>query len=121
MSHFTVPRARVARWILGSLSLLLASADADAQAKKQDPKDTPKRVEKQDPSAAADCLDEFSGKTVKDRKTGMKLLMERSKKVPKVGTLAPDFTLKVRGSDKRVKLSSFRGKRPVVLVFGSYT
>jgi hypothetical protein len=33
----------------------------------------------------------------------------------------PDFTLKRLGSDERVRLSSFQGKRPVALVFGSYT
>ena len=37
------------------------------------------------------------------------------------GDLAPDFTLKTKEGDRAVKLSSFRGKRPVVLVFGSYT
>jgi len=38
-----------------------------------------------------------------------------------VGDAAPDFAL--RTSDKKgvVQLSSFRGKQPVVLVFGSYT
>lgn len=39
----------------------------------------------------------------------------------KVGDPAPDFTLRrLKGKDK-VKLSSFKGKRPVVLIFGSYT
>ncbi len=39
----------------------------------------------------------------------------------KEGTVAPDFTLRPPGSGKAVTLSSFRGKRPVVLIFGSYT
>lgn len=61
-------------------------------------------------------------------------------KEPKVGDAAPDFTLakldttddaksgskpepKTRGKDKKetVRLSSFKGKRPVVLVLSSYT
>jgi hypothetical protein len=34
---------------------------------------------------------------------------------------APDFALKTPDGTAEVELSSFRGKRPVVLVFGSYT
>jgi hypothetical protein len=37
------------------------------------------------------------------------------------GDEAPDFELERTGHGERVRLSSFRGKRPVVLVFGSYT
>jgi hypothetical protein len=40
---------------------------------------------------------------------------------PKVGTPAPDFTLKTLDGKGEVTLSSFRGKQPVVLIFGSYT
>lgn len=39
----------------------------------------------------------------------------------KVGDPAPDFELKRLEGKGEVKLSSFKGKRPVVLVFGSYT
>jgi hypothetical protein len=39
----------------------------------------------------------------------------------KVGDLAPDFSLQTLDKKSRVQLSSFRGQRPVVLVFGSYT
>lgn len=43
-------------------------------------------------------------------------------KLPKVGDEAPDFDLPMLGmKGKTVKLSSFRGDRPVALVFGSYT
>ena len=38
-----------------------------------------------------------------------------------VGDTAPDFALATADHKARVALSSFRGKRPVVLVFGSYT
>lgn len=38
-----------------------------------------------------------------------------------VGDPAPDFTLKTLDRSATVRLSSFRGDRPVVLVFGSYT
>ena len=37
------------------------------------------------------------------------------------GDMAPDFTLRRQGQGGRVTLSSYRGARPVVLVFGSYT
>src|SRR5512146_382677 len=37
------------------------------------------------------------------------------------GDAAPDFTLKTLDKSSEVSLSSFRGKSPVVLVFGSYT
>ncbi len=39
----------------------------------------------------------------------------------KVGDPAPDFALKMANSSSTVELSSFRGKEPVVLVFGSHT
>jgi hypothetical protein len=39
----------------------------------------------------------------------------------RVGDLAPDFTLPTLDRTQEVTLSSFRGTRPVVLVFGSYT
>jgi flagellar basal body-associated protein FliL len=38
-----------------------------------------------------------------------------------VGDMAPDFDLETTDHSLRVRLSEFRGDRPVVLVFGSYT
>lgn len=35
--------------------------------------------------------------------------------------VAPDFLLKRQGAEAQVSLSSFRGKKPVALIFGSYT
>ena len=46
---------------------------------------------------------------------------ERDAMGPQVGELPPDFTLGRLGVDEAVTLSSFRGQRPVALVFGSYT
>jgi hypothetical protein len=37
------------------------------------------------------------------------------------GQMAPDFSLSALNKSETVQLSSFRGKQPVVLVFGSYT
>ncbi len=42
-------------------------------------------------------------------------------KAPKRGDLAPDFELQDPSGATAVRLSDFRGKRPVALVFGSYT
>lgn len=39
----------------------------------------------------------------------------------KVGDKAPDFTLKLLGSDKKLTLSSNFGKQPTALIFASYT
>jgi hypothetical protein len=38
-----------------------------------------------------------------------------------VGDAAPDFTLKSPDGASQVQLSSYRGSKPVVLIFGSYT
>ncbi|HLX45521.1 MAG TPA: hypothetical protein VKR43_18880 [Bryobacteraceae bacterium] len=38
-----------------------------------------------------------------------------------VGQEAPVFVLKTADGGSEVRLDSFRGKRPVVLIFGSYT
>jgi hypothetical protein len=38
-----------------------------------------------------------------------------------VGAMAPDFTLPKLGTDGEVRLSEFRGRTPVVLVFGSFS
>ncbi|MBW2282627.1 MAG: hypothetical protein JRG76_14485 [Deltaproteobacteria bacterium] len=47
--------------------------------------------------------------------------LETDSRAPKVGDLAPDFELQDPEGVTRVRLSDFRGKRPVALVFGSYT
>lgn len=39
----------------------------------------------------------------------------------KVGDMAPDFDLKTADGKGQVRLSSFRGQKPVVLIFGSHT
>jgi hypothetical protein len=46
---------------------------------------------------------------------------ERQPEKLKVGDAAPDFTLPDPSGKKEVKLSSFQGKKPVVLIFGSCT
>lgn len=65
-----------------------------------------------------------TGTAQKDRKEEVNTPPARGERLPdrlKEGDVAPDFSLpRVRGKGE-VKLSSFRGKRPVVLIFGSYT
>ncbi len=40
---------------------------------------------------------------------------------PRAGALAPDFELYDVSGEHRVRLSDFRGQKPVALVFGSFT
>ena len=37
------------------------------------------------------------------------------------GDIAPDFHLKTKDGKREIALSEFKGKKPVVLIFGSYT
>jgi hypothetical protein len=40
---------------------------------------------------------------------------------PKVGQMAPDFELPDHQRERRLRLSQYRDKKPVVLIFGSFT
>lgn len=40
---------------------------------------------------------------------------------PRLGDFAPDFTLPTHDGTEKIKLRSFRGQKPVVLIFGSFT
>ena len=40
---------------------------------------------------------------------------------PKAGDEAPDFELCDSNGENPVRLSNFRGKKPVALIFGSFT
>ena len=51
----------------------------------------------------------------------MQFLAERETLAPGIGSDAPDFKLPRLGSAEPVQLSSFRGRKPVALIFGSYT
>jgi hypothetical protein len=56
-----------------------------------------------------------------EKRAELKQYMAARKDKFQAGDPAPDFRLKVRGGEQTVALSSFRGRRPVALVFGSYT
>ena len=45
----------------------------------------------------------------------------REDKGPKAGTVAPVFTLHSLDGKEEFNLASYRGKKPVILFFGSYT
>lgn len=51
----------------------------------------------------------------------MKTQLASNEKAPKAGDPAPDFTLTDVSGERRVTLSDFQGKKPVALVFGSFT
>ena len=57
----------------------------------------------------------------KDREALIKKHRSRPDTAPKLASSAPNFTLKTLSGEEEVDLASFRGKKPVVLVFGSYT
>jgi peroxiredoxin len=50
-----------------------------------------------------------------------KLQKNLDRKAPRAGDIAPDFTLSDVTGKESVRLSDFRGQKPVALVFGSYT
>ena len=60
----------------------------------------------------------FIFKYRRDVMTGQK---ELDKRAPRIGDVAPDFTLSDTNGENPVTLSDFRGKKPVALVFGSFT
>ena len=63
----------------------------------------------------------MSPQTLKNRREANAWQRRFDPLAPKVGDLAPDFALHdVRGLEQ-VRLSNFRGKKPVALIFGSFT
>ena len=60
-------------------------------------------------------------KTIKNRREAKAWHEAYDPLAPKAGDVAPDFQLCDIQGENPVRLSSFRGKRPVALVFGSFT
>lgn len=58
---------------------------------------------------------------LKYRRKLMKRQIRLNNLAPQTGDLAPDFTLSDISGTESITLSDFRGKKPVVLVFGSFT
>jgi hypothetical protein len=68
-----------------------------------------------------DNLEFLVPETFKNRQEATAWQQKYDPGAPKVGDLAPDFQLfDVRGEES-VRLSDFRDKKPVALVFGSFT
>lgn len=70
---------------------------------------------------ARELLENHGSKLDTTVRDALEAVVARDEMGPKEGENPPDFNLKLMGSDDRVSLSSFKGKRPVALIFGSYT
>lgn len=79
---------------------------------------------------SSECLAQQNDKGSDSAKQDQKPRQERrggrrgartNDKAPKIGDLAPDFTLKSLDGKSETQLSKFKGSKPVVLFFGSYT
>ena len=66
---------------------------------------------------------QLTSEAARERVTVSRLGAEAAAKEggPQVHSLAPDFDLPEVGAKRQVRLSEFRGKSPIVLVFGSYS
>ena len=70
---------------------------------------------------AREMFDAVHGDLTGILREAMEEVVLRDEMGPHVGDVPPDFDLKLLGSEERVKLSSFRGNKPVALIFSSYT
>ncbi len=61
------------------------------------------------------------GEGKRGRRDQIKNRMSKDDNAPKVGDAAPTFKLKSLDGKSETDLASFKGKKPVVLFFGSYT
>lgn len=59
--------------------------------------------------------------TIQNRKQATSWQKKYDQHAPRAGDEAPDFALRDVTGKKEVRLSQFRGKKPVVLIFGSFT
>ena len=70
---------------------------------------------------ARELLEGWQEELPEEVRSALEATLARDEKGPRVGEMPADFDLKRLGSEERVLLSHFRGKRPVALAFGSYT
>lgn len=59
--------------------------------------------------------------TIKEIRRIKSIQREVEKTVPRVGDMAPDFELWDVNVTESVRLSDFRDRKPVALIFGSFT
>ena len=84
----------------------------------------PERIAKRIATISDEEL-EFRGRTREGMRRGWLERIERDKKSPRIGDLAPEFELELlspagQRTGETLKLSALRG-RPVGLIFGSFT
>ena len=72
-------------------------------------------------TSAREMLDALGPDLPDPLRQAMAAVVARDEMGPRVGEVPQDFDLKLSGSEERVQLSSFKGQRPVALIFGSYT
>jgi peroxiredoxin len=60
-------------------------------------------------------------KSIRYRREHRNWQKKYDKLAPKVGDVAPDFELRNANGDNPVRLSNYAGKKPVALIFGSFT
>ena len=60
-------------------------------------------------------------KTIKYRRQHKNWQEKYDALVPKVGDIAPDFELRDVNGNNPFHLSKYIGKKPIALIFGSYT
>lgn len=58
---------------------------------------------------------------INDRKAARAWQERHDARAPKPGDVAPDFELRDVNGENPVRLSDFRGRKPVALIFGSFT
>ena len=59
--------------------------------------------------------------TIKNRQAATSWQKKYAVQAARLGDLAPDFELFDSNGENPVRLSDFRGQKPVALVFGSFT
>ncbi|MBW1997630.1 MAG: redoxin domain-containing protein [Deltaproteobacteria bacterium] len=59
--------------------------------------------------------------TMKDRRQAKDWQHYHNALAPKVGDMAPDFELRDVNGENPIRLSDFRNRKPVALIFGNYT
>lgn len=62
-----------------------------------------------------------SEKESQDRAARIREMMSRDDGAPKIGEVAPTFKLKSLDGKHEFDMAKFKGKKPVLLFFGSYT
>ena len=70
---------------------------------------------------AREILEGWPEELADEVRDALEATLARDDTGPRVGEFPTDFNLKRLGSDGRVRLADYRGKRPVALAFGSYT